>query len=328
MSKFVTGLVTLAVIGGGIAYANNYVNTEVVRVVDGDTLVARVKGSETTIRLLNVDTPETKDPNKPVECMGTEATEFLEARLPPGTRINLEYDTDRTDDYGRTLAAVYESGSLVNAEIAAAGLGVAVLFEPNRRFYDEVRAAELSAQSSEKGLFDPAAGCTIPAQWQKAMVLTPVISETSFDSHAEAMDAITTASRLFTLARGALNALIGKGSGDSVESRVYRELEATHRARYDARFEQAQEGYLRLLAEDDGLKAAEELAAAEQQEKAERAAKEKAERVAKEKAQRAAKAKIKHAEKKTSKKHTKKKKKKKYTGPRCYAPGGKTWRPC
>src|SRR5699024_4494525 len=55
---------------------------EVVRVIDGDTLVALVGGEETTIRLLNVDTPETKDPDEPVQCLGPEATEFLTERLP------------------------------------------------------------------------------------------------------------------------------------------------------------------------------------------------------------------------------------------------------
>lgn len=136
----------------------------VVRVIDGDTLVVNHNSRDETIRLLNVDTPETKDPNTEVECLGPEATEFLENRLKPGAAVTLEYDTERTDRYGRTLAAVYESGSLVNADIARAGFGVAVTFEPNHKFYAPVREAQTEAEKTRRGLFSPVAECTLPAQ--------------------------------------------------------------------------------------------------------------------------------------------------------------------
>src|SRR5690606_37687278 len=121
----------------------------VVRVVDGDTLVAVVAGEETTIRLLNIDTPETKHPDEEVQCLGPEATAFLTERLPAGTEIELEYDEERLDRYDRTLAAVYESESLINAEIAAAGLGVPVYFAPNDRFLPEVEKASMEARESQ-----------------------------------------------------------------------------------------------------------------------------------------------------------------------------------
>lgn len=139
---------------------------EVVRVIDGDTLVALVEGEETTIRLLNIDTPETKDPDETVQCLGPEATEFLAERLPAGTEIELEYDQERLDRYDRTLAGVYESESLVNAEIAEAGLGVPVYFAPNDRFLREVEEASERAQEAAAGLFSDEVGCTLPAQLQ------------------------------------------------------------------------------------------------------------------------------------------------------------------
>lgn len=139
---------------------------EVVRVIDGDTLVALVDGDETTIRLLNIDTPETKDPNEPVQCLGPEATEFLTERLPAGTPIELEYDEERLDRYDRTLAGVYESDSLVNAEIAEAGLGVPVYFAPNDRFLREVEEASERARGNGAGLFSGKIGCTLPGQLQ------------------------------------------------------------------------------------------------------------------------------------------------------------------
>lgn len=125
----------------------------VIRVIDGDTFEAAVDGGEKTIRLLNVDTPETKDPKSPVECMGPEATEALEGLLPVGSKVRLELDKEPLDKYGRTLAGVFDStGKLVNAEIARLGLGVPVLFEPNRKFHPPVVAAFEDAQARGVGL--------------------------------------------------------------------------------------------------------------------------------------------------------------------------------
>lgn len=164
-------VVSLAAMGvvAGTAYAvtsDEDRRGEVVRVIDGDTLIALVDGEETTIRLLNIDTPETKDPDEEVQCLGPEASEFLVERLPAGTEIELEYDQERTDRYDRTLAGVYESGALVNAEIAAEGLGVPVLFEPNDRFLPEVEEASRAAQEAGLGLFSAEISCSLPAQVQ------------------------------------------------------------------------------------------------------------------------------------------------------------------
>ena len=164
----------------------------VVRVVDGDTLVAVVAGEETTIRLLNVDTPETKHPDLPVQCLGPEATDFLAERLPAGTEIELEYDEERLDRYDRTLAGVYESGSLVNAEIAAEGLGVPVYFEPNDRFLPEVEEAAATAQSEGLGLFSAATECTVPAQVEQLGAAAEAIPQTVAGDPAQALADATT----------------------------------------------------------------------------------------------------------------------------------------
>ena len=134
----------------------------VVRVVDGDTIVVRKDGQEETVRLLNIDTPETKHPNKAVQCLGPEATQALETILRPGDDVVLRYDLERTDRYGRTLAGVFEDEMLVNAEIARQGLGVPVVFEPNRRFYPEVLAAWNEAEGEQAGLHQPDLACSLP----------------------------------------------------------------------------------------------------------------------------------------------------------------------
>lgn len=136
----------------------------VVRVIDGDTFEAAIDGEQKTIRLLNVDTPETKDPKSPVECMGPEATKALEELLPVGSKVRLELDKEPLDKYGRTLAGVFDSGGkLVNAEIARLGFGVPVLFEPNRKFHPPVVAAFEDAQTRGVGLNSADVPC-LPAQ--------------------------------------------------------------------------------------------------------------------------------------------------------------------
>ena len=138
------------------------------RVIDGDTIEVEGQGEQLTVRLLNIDTPETKDPNEIVECLGPEATEELKSLLNEGDQVRLEYDVERKDSYGRTLAGVYEDDVLINAEIARAGLGVPMAIDPNYRFYDEVEAAFEEAADAEVGFFDPSIDCTIPAQAEDA----------------------------------------------------------------------------------------------------------------------------------------------------------------
>ena len=90
------------------------------RVVDGDTIVVRDVGR---VRLIGVDTPETVHPGRPVEFFGKEASAFTK-RLVDGKRVRLDYDQQRTDRYGRTLAYVHlPDGTFVNAEIIRRGYG-------------------------------------------------------------------------------------------------------------------------------------------------------------------------------------------------------------
>ena len=57
-----------------------------VEVIDGDTIVVRLHGTDEKVRLLGIDTPETKDPRKPVQCFGEEASAHTAELLPRGHR--------------------------------------------------------------------------------------------------------------------------------------------------------------------------------------------------------------------------------------------------
>lgn len=119
------------------------------RVVDGDTIV--LDGNE-TIRLIGVDTPETKDPRKPIQRFGEEAYLFTKS-LVEGKNVRLEYDQERTDKYGRTLAYVYlEDRTFVNAEIIKRGNGFAYTKYPFK-YLEEFRQYEREARESLRGLW-------------------------------------------------------------------------------------------------------------------------------------------------------------------------------
>ncbi|MFF5790514.1 thermonuclease family protein [Paeniglutamicibacter sp. NPDC012692] len=317
----------------------------VVRIVDGDTIVADVSGAETTIRLLNIDTPETKDPNEPVQCLGPEATEYMKSLLAPGDKIDLEYDVQRLDPYGRTLAGVYKNDSLVNADIAAAGLGVAVLYQPNERFYAEVKAAEQAAQNAEEGLFSPSIDCTVPALVDQASAALEALEETDPESSAEAGTALAVVAAAVVAGKAKKTAFKALGAVEGgVASAVWAARKAKYLPRFDAALDRAAAMESKLAKTEAALTKSEREARAAKKAAAEAKEKSAAERKATAKRQAAAKKAAQHqrmvkkpyvAPKKTYPAPVQTRKPKSsggsysgYTGPRCYAPGGKTWKPC
>ena len=75
-------------------------------VVDGDTIAVAFGAHTENVRLIGIDTPETKHPTKPVECFGPEASAHTAELLPPGTPVDLERDVEARDVYDRLLAYV------------------------------------------------------------------------------------------------------------------------------------------------------------------------------------------------------------------------------
>src|SRR3954451_13653419 len=145
----------VVVTGGGVVHAaaGGSTTATVVKVVDGDTIDVRYGGDTHRVRLLNVNTPETVDPDKPVECLGPEASDWLKDRLPLGTEVRLEQDKETHDRYDRGLAAVFVGSELINAEIARAGYGVAMSVGTNTKYLSRVKAAQAEAQSGDRGLY-------------------------------------------------------------------------------------------------------------------------------------------------------------------------------
>ena len=125
------------------------------RVVDGDTLLL---GTGERVRLLGVNTPETKHPSKPVEHFGKEAAAFTK-RMAEGQLVRIEYDPlaggrDHADKYKRTLAYVFlQDGTHLNAEIIRQGYGFAMSSTPPFKYQDEFRRLEREAREKRLGLW-------------------------------------------------------------------------------------------------------------------------------------------------------------------------------
>ena len=135
-------------------------NATVERVVDGDTIDVELDGRHERVRLIGIDTPETKRPDTPVECWGPEASERTEALLPPGTPVRLERDVVGRDDYGRLLAYVHraDDGLFVNDDLVRGGFAVPFPFEPNTTFADRFVASARSAEAADVGLWSACSG--------------------------------------------------------------------------------------------------------------------------------------------------------------------------
>ena len=124
----------------------------VTRVVDGDTAHMRVDGRDVDVRFIGIDTPETVAPDQPIECYGPQASAYTERRL-EGRRVELEFDVEREDRYGRTLAYVWLGDELFNETLVRDGYALVTTFPPDVRYVDRFVAAQGDARRHDRGLW-------------------------------------------------------------------------------------------------------------------------------------------------------------------------------
>lgn len=132
----------------------------VVNIVDGDTIDVLINGQKLRVRYIGIDTPETVDPRRPVECFGREASE-RNRQLVEGKTVGLERDISETDRFGRRLRYVWLEGEMVNAILVAGGYASAVTFPPDVRYAELFAALEARAREDALGLWGPA--CATPS---------------------------------------------------------------------------------------------------------------------------------------------------------------------
>ncbi len=142
---------------------------EVVEVVDGDTLLVSFPATVSShddeiVRLLGIDTPETVDPTRPVQCFGPEASAELQRLLPVGSAIWLERDVEARDRFGRLLAYAHRGSDdlFINEALVAGGFADVSIFEPNSAYRSTLIRAVTSAKTSARGLWGSCGGPDVP----------------------------------------------------------------------------------------------------------------------------------------------------------------------
>lgn len=129
------------------------IKAEITRVVDGDTMKVAIGDKEETIRLLLVDTPETKHPDLPVQPFGPEASQFAKEQL-ENKQVQLELDVSERDKYGRLLVYLWKDDVMFNELLLQEGLArVAYVYPPNIKYVDQFREIQQEAQQQEIGIW-------------------------------------------------------------------------------------------------------------------------------------------------------------------------------
>lgn len=105
----------------------------------------------TAVRLLGIDAPDRRQ-----LPWGETATQALRTQV-AGQQVRLEFDQERTDEYGRTLAYVWLDGRLINERLVADGRVLASGRSPNTRYERRLSQAQETARLLQRGIWHPAA---------------------------------------------------------------------------------------------------------------------------------------------------------------------------
>lgn len=148
---------------------------KVTRVVDGDTIVVNINGLDEKIRLIGVDTPESVDPRKPVECFGKEASNYTKSLL-ENQNIILEPDSTQgnTDKYKRLLRYVFLPSSTstntdpttapgtlsptnINLKLIQDGYAHEYTYNKPYKYQNQFKQAQTEATNAQRGLWSTTA---------------------------------------------------------------------------------------------------------------------------------------------------------------------------
>lgn len=133
--------------------------TKLARIIDGDSIIIDPPyEGEDSIRLLDMDCPET---NYRWRCQGeygTQAKEFLQTLIEVGDEIRIVPDMEVFDKYRRVLAYVFKDDLNINVEMVRAGMAVPYPIYPNFRHLPDLCQATIEARTERRGVFfsDPA----------------------------------------------------------------------------------------------------------------------------------------------------------------------------
>lgn len=134
-----------------------YIYYGVAKVIDGDTIAVNLDGTVETIRLIGINTPETVDPRKPVQCFGKQATAEAKALL-AGRKVRIEKDPTQgdRDKYGRLLAYVWrDDGLFFNEYMIQQGYAYEYTYDRPYKYQTLFKAGQATAAAQDRGLWSP-----------------------------------------------------------------------------------------------------------------------------------------------------------------------------
>jgi micrococcal nuclease len=131
---------------------NKYPLAAVTRVVDGDTIEVSLNGKSEEIRMLLIDTPETKHPSKPVEKFGPEASTYAKQVL-EGKQVGIQVGTEERDKYGRLLAYVWIGNTTYQEMVLEKGLAATAYLYNDLTMLEEFHKAQDIARNKKIGVW-------------------------------------------------------------------------------------------------------------------------------------------------------------------------------
>jgi micrococcal nuclease len=141
---------------------------QIIRIVDGDTLKVELKGRRETVRLIGIDTPESRTNNKAykdayrskkdiktITEAGKRATAYVHSLVKKDDSVKIEYDIVNRDRYNRLLGYVYlSSGEMLNEKILMAGYASIMTYPPNVKYTALFQKAYRTARENRRGLWE------------------------------------------------------------------------------------------------------------------------------------------------------------------------------
>lgn len=122
---------------------------KVINVVDGDTI--KIETGE-TVRFIGIDSPESVDPRKPIQCYSKEATVKNED-LALGKTVELEKDVSEKDRYGRLLRYIWIGDQLINEILVREGFAYSSTYPPDVKYQNLFLEAQHLAREEKRGLW-------------------------------------------------------------------------------------------------------------------------------------------------------------------------------
>lgn len=136
---------------------NNDIQTfyNIKKFVDGDTFwIDNGTDKGEKIRFIGINAPESRKVfNREEEYFGKESKYYVENLL-KDKKVRLEYDVDRFDRYGRTLAYIFlEDGTFLNAHLIEEGYATVMTIPPNIEYSELFIKLQIKARENKKGLW-------------------------------------------------------------------------------------------------------------------------------------------------------------------------------